>query len=42
MSNIINADWDIMSNGKNVNWIYGRNVKIKQATGKKASYGTKG
>jgi hypothetical protein len=29
MLNIINAEWDIMSNGKNVGWIHRQNVDVK-------------
>jgi hypothetical protein len=29
MLNIINAEWDIMSNGKNVDWIHRQNVDVK-------------
>jgi hypothetical protein len=29
MLNIINAEWDIMSNGKKVDWIHRQNVDVK-------------
>ncbi len=47
MLNIINDNWDIMLNGKNVSWIHQQNVELKNADGKKCrrtkmQNGTKG